>query len=946
MPELILGDTKIDLSNGLVTGPGGEFTLTPREHTLIEILALVPGQVVSRQQLAGEGPTRAADMALSRLRRRLGEAGRHIATVRGVGYRLELGGEAVLDLGWGRLDLPGRTVRVGESRTRLSPQSARLLDLLAQTPGRPVPRTTLARELWGSASEQARLDVAVHRLRQGLELDPAQPRFVVSVPERGLVLLDARLARQSHVRPRAAALLGRDQLLRRILQVLESSHARLMLQGPPGIGKSALATAVAARWLLHAGRSHHAIDLHGSGSVTEAEARLAASLGMEDVGDDEALSRSLAARGALLLVFDGDPPAEFAARLARIADLTKSLRLLVAGRRTLPSYDTLVVDGLSIEAATTLLERRAGRSLVGVDARLVGRLQGNPLAIELVGSRLRGGSDARLARDLDLPLIPLRRAWRTALEPLSDEVRRVAAHASRFHRPFSVEDLAAVVDLSLEEAGRHAGHLVAESVFRVVPGGTLAVPHAAREFLAGEARWLPRARYQVRCLDVLAQLVADVPRLGGAAMRTLEQRWPDLRRGLDAATAAKGMPLLASLARETAERIPRARADGFAEQLLSGAEDSSLSGLTRASCLRGVHAMRWSRQSRAEREQLLRTALELANHDGTVAAGVAAELASIVAFSWGLDEARRLLDDHPLPSDAPAADRVARYRHEGRLGVYAGKPGQGLARLREAVQLASDEELPLLEARCRMALGQALSVGTLGREAEHHLHRAMALTHDHELPEQHVRATLRLAQHLLRLGLRSDSQELLDSALDSAVRAGLLRLEEQCASTLGFLRIGTEDFTAALANLDRAITLSERHGGQRALYVALANRGLALALSGRPGQARQDLDAALGSARGGGGWYRVLGLSYRAVAELLDGDGAAAISTVAEARETLVEQEHSSAASLDEALGVLDGLARSRLSPDHVQAWCGAWGGGAEVEGVVAGLRRAVTNGK
>lgn len=941
MASLTLGTLRIDLATGVVAGDGVDEVLTAAERTLLATLAAAHGEVVSRETLAGSTSTRAADMTVSRLRRRLGPAGACIATVRGLGYRLDGPPADALDLGWGRLDLPGRAVHIGARRVPLSPQLATLLSVLAETPGRPVSRARLARALWGRSTELARLDVAVHRLRQRIEPDPGRPRFVVSVPDQGLVLLDTRVPRSSPAAPAAQELVGRASLLASVLTALERPHARIELHGPPGIGKSALAASVAARWLATAGRSHHAVDLHGTDSLREGQARLAAVLGMEDIADDEVLSRSLAARGTLLLVLDGDPPDALAARLGRLD--VPGLRLLVTGRHAREGFATVEVDGLESTDAHRLLERSAGRSLT-VDRHLVGRLQGNPLALELVGRRLRGGGASRLARDLDLPLAPLRRAWRATVSGLSDDARRLAAVASWFHRPCSVVDLAAVAEVSPADAERLARALVAESVLREDADGSLALPHAARGFLAREAKGPTRARYQARARAVLADLLDAVPRAGGAAMDGIERRWPDLRRGLAAAPLPERAPLIARLARETAERIPRTRADSFAADLLDAADDPDVPSPDRARCLRAVHALRWSRQSRAEREALLRRALDLAAPSPHLAGSVVAELASVVAFSRGLDEARRLLHEHPLPPDASSGERARRLRHAGRLELFAGQPARGVARLRAAVALAEDESLPLLEARCRMALGQALSAGTLGQEAEHHLRRAMALTQEHELPEQHVRATLRLAQHLLRLGLRGDARELLDVALDAAVRAGLLPLEEQCASTLGFLRIGTEEFATALGHLDRALALGRRHGGQRALYVALSNRGLALALDGRPAEARRDLEEALAGA-GGRGWYRVLGFAYRAVAELLDGDGASAVRSSVESEALMETLAHPSAPGLRRALEVLRRLVDGTSSAEDVRRFVAGWSGEAEVEGVVAGLRRAVARG-
>lgn len=953
MTLLRLDSTVADLARGTVDGPGGQFTLSDRERDLLALLARSPGAVVPRAALGGGGGSRAADMALSRLRTRLGAAGRCIVTVRGKGYRLDVARpDDGLDLGWARLSLDRRTVTMGARSVELSELQTRLLALLARSPGRPVPREQLTQALWGRATEAGRLDLAVHRLRQRIEVDPGHPRYVVSVRGRGVALLDARLASATApALPRPVALLGRGTELGATLALLGRDARRALVHGPPGIGKSALAASVAAAWLGAApGRTHGFVDLHGVADLHEADGRLATALGMDDVGRDDPVARSLAVRGDLLLVVDGALPERLGERLQTLIEATPSLRVLVAAREAVPGFPLVELGALPADAARELLERSAGRGLGAGIERISRRVHGNPLALELVGNGLRHASIADYERRLALPLTPLRRAWRAVLEHLPAEEHTVALASSLFHRPFEAVDIAAVAGVAGADVGPVVERLVARSILQELPGLRLVLPHAAREILAAELRSAAdgraaRSRYSERCGEVLRALVTAIPRVGGPALADLERRWPDLRRGIDVHGSGSGddPALLAVLAREAAERIPRARTRRWAVALESAAERVDLPGGERALCLQAVHSLRWSEQSRSEREQLLRRALQLAVDGGAdvTAASVAAELASVVAFSWGLAEARQILRAHPLPADAPIAERIRRHRHVGRLGVFAGRPSVGVARLREGVRLAEEAGLPLLEARCRMALGQALSASTLGREAEHHLRRAIALTHAHELPEQNVRATVRLAQHLLRLGLRSDAGELLDVALDAAVRAGLAGLEEQCASTLGYLMIGARRLPDALAHLDRAVQLCGEHGGQRALYVALANRGLALALAGRPEDAQADLDAALGSAGGSGGWYRVLGLSYRAVAELLGDDGPSCAASVDEALELIAEMEHPDGPALEVALDVLRGLATGALAPTDAGLWVAGWSGGAEVEGVVLGIERA-----
>ena len=68
--------------------------LTEAEVALLRILAMRPGEVVSREELAkrtGAGLERSVDVQVTRLRRKIDADSRapiYLQTVRGVGYRL------------------------------------------------------------------------------------------------------------------------------------------------------------------------------------------------------------------------------------------------------------------------------------------------------------------------------------------------------------------------------------------------------------------------------------------------------------------------------------------------------------------------------------------------------------------------------------------------------------------------------------------------------------------------------------------------------------------------------------------------------------------------------------------------------------------------------------------------------------------------------------------
>jgi DNA-binding response OmpR family regulator len=93
---LSVGGITLDASSHRVLVDGEEVSLTPKEYELLQVLMRRAGMVVGRDDLMREvwqtewfGATKTLDMHVSTLRRKLGDAGSRITTVRGVGFRLE-----------------------------------------------------------------------------------------------------------------------------------------------------------------------------------------------------------------------------------------------------------------------------------------------------------------------------------------------------------------------------------------------------------------------------------------------------------------------------------------------------------------------------------------------------------------------------------------------------------------------------------------------------------------------------------------------------------------------------------------------------------------------------------------------------------------------------------------------------------------------------------------
>ena len=93
---LKLDGLTLDPNQHTVSLEGERITLTYKEYELLKLFLSHPGTAFSREQLLHDiwntdyaVETRTVDMHIRTLRQKLGEYGRYIETIRGVGYRLE-----------------------------------------------------------------------------------------------------------------------------------------------------------------------------------------------------------------------------------------------------------------------------------------------------------------------------------------------------------------------------------------------------------------------------------------------------------------------------------------------------------------------------------------------------------------------------------------------------------------------------------------------------------------------------------------------------------------------------------------------------------------------------------------------------------------------------------------------------------------------------------------
>ena len=91
-------------------------------------------------------------------------------------------GEPLVQAGPLAIDLAASSVSLDGTRLVLTPKEYRLLQVLAQHAGNVVTHQHLLREIWGSSHlhDTHYLRILVRKLRQKIEADPEQPRYVLT----------------------------------------------------------------------------------------------------------------------------------------------------------------------------------------------------------------------------------------------------------------------------------------------------------------------------------------------------------------------------------------------------------------------------------------------------------------------------------------------------------------------------------------------------------------------------------------------------------------------------------------------------------------------------------------------------------------------------------------------------------------------------------------------
>jgi non-specific serine/threonine protein kinase len=205
-------------------------------------------------------------------------------------------------------------------------------------------------------------------------------------------------------------LVGRADALDRVEELLVAGSRVVTITGPGGAGKSRLALEVAARAAVE--RPVHLVGLAPVSDTELVPSAVARAVGAREAGGRsvlESVADSLNGTGALLFLDNLEHLPGTAAHVAELLDGVPDLQVLATSRAPLrlSTEHVLPLAPLSIEDATTLfVELAAARGvLLQEDAlatvrEICRRLDGLPLAIELVAARLAVLPPAEILRAL------------------------------------------------------------------------------------------------------------------------------------------------------------------------------------------------------------------------------------------------------------------------------------------------------------------------------------------------------------------------------------------------------------------------------------------------------------------------------------------------------------------------------------------------------------------
>jgi predicted ATPase/DNA-binding winged helix-turn-helix (wHTH) protein len=407
------------------------------------------------------------------------------------------------------LDRGAYELRRAGKALRLSRIPMELLLLLVERRGDLVTREEIVERIWGKdvfLDTDNSINAAIRKLRQVLDDDPEQPRFIHTVTGRGYRFVAAVNESKSNVQtpipnlePPVSHLpvsrtgfVGREKEARAARELLLRPEVRMVtVTGPGGIGKTRLAIEVAGALGENFSGGIHFVPLSPLSDPGLISAVIVQALGIRGTGGQSPLAllkenlRGSAGAAKLILLDNFEHLLQAAATVAELLASGPNLKILVTSRAALHLYgeheflvpplalpdplDVPAVEELSRFPAVALFVQRAvaaradfelTRENAAAVAEICARLDGLPLAIELAAARVKVLSPASLlsrlasrlqlltggARDLPERQQTLRRAIDWSYDLLNPAEQKLFRRLSVFVGSCNLEGVEAVCD--------------------------------------------------------------------------------------------------------------------------------------------------------------------------------------------------------------------------------------------------------------------------------------------------------------------------------------------------------------------------------------------------------------------------------------------------------------------------------------------------------------------
>jgi len=347
----------------------------------------------------------------------------------------------------GHIDLNGKAVHRGSLVERLTDLEVSLLKHLSAHNGELVSYPTLLEEVWGYHPQTRTRTIAklVHRLRKRIELEPGNPRHLLTVPGTGLRFLP-------QPPPPKSDLIGRSSELAALHM---RNRDRLTVTGPPGVGKSSLVREYSAL---------HPIEtclISLGGGQQDFLKLMALGLGVElgaSTTTAEAIHRFTHAMRnrpvEQLYILDGADRFLTDPALGQLMDAVPQTTFWLTARKTLPRTTPFNVGPLPVDGAIDLFLKHAPSAELNETqvGKLAQALDCLPLAIVFIAARASLLSPKQMLARLDELLNALHSrsdsglhgalAW--SWSALSEPQQQLLGRLSSFNSIFSAEAAAYV----------------------------------------------------------------------------------------------------------------------------------------------------------------------------------------------------------------------------------------------------------------------------------------------------------------------------------------------------------------------------------------------------------------------------------------------------------------------------------------------------------------------